>query len=113
MASNFKANIDEAFLRRFNAIVQFPFPNQTEREAIWRISLPSNIKYKGGIDLPKILSKFELTGGNIINIVQYACIKTIARGTDTLCLEDALKGIQREVEKEGKVFRNIIEEHVD
>jgi len=109
LASNFKANIDEAFLRRFNAIIQFPFPNEVERQAIWRISLPPNIEFEDGVDLPAQLSKFELTGGNIINIVQHICIETLARGSNTLRLEDALTGIRREVEKEGKVFQNILE----
>lgn len=40
LASNFKANIDEAFVRRFNAIIGFPFPREPERVAIWQKSFP-------------------------------------------------------------------------
>lgn len=108
LASNFKANIDDAFLRRFNAIVKFPFPEEEQREAIWRVSLPDSARFEPGVDLPKQLGKFELAGGNIINVVQHACLEAIARGSDTITLDDALKGIRREVEKEGKVFRNVI-----
>jgi AAA+ superfamily predicted ATPase len=110
LASNFKANLDEAFLRRFNAIIRFPFPDEAERVAIWRASLPPQVEFEHGIDLPALLGKFELAGGSIINVVQHACLATIARGTTTLHLHDLLKGIQREVEKEGKVFKNVIEE---
>src|SRR5690606_39487670 len=28
LASNFKSNIDQAFIRRFNAIIHFPMPNR-------------------------------------------------------------------------------------
>ncbi len=108
LASNFKANMDEAFLRRFNAIVRFPFPGEAERVAIWRKSLPPGIPFEDGLDLPALLGRFELAGGNIINVVQHACIEAIARGSDVIRLDDALKGIRREVEKEGKVFKNLL-----
>jgi len=108
LASNFKANIDEAFLRRFNAIVRFPFPEEEHRAAIWRVSLPDGARFENGIDLPALLGRFELAGGNIINVVQHACLSALARGSDTIRLDDALKGIQREVEKEGKVFTNVL-----
>jgi SpoVK/Ycf46/Vps4 family AAA+-type ATPase len=110
LASNFKANMDEAFLRRFNAIIRFPFPDEAERVAIWRTSLPAQAQFEDGLDLPALLGKFELAGGGIINVVQHACLATIARGSATLRLSDMLKGIQREMEKQGKVFRNIIED---
>ncbi|HUF08994.1 MAG TPA: ATP-binding protein, partial [Rhodothermales bacterium] len=110
LASNFKANIDEAFLRRFNAIVRFPFPEEEQRVAIWRVSLPDGARFENGIDLPALLGRFELAGGNIINVVQHACLAALARGSDAIRLDDALKGIQREVEKEGKVFTNVLDD---
>jgi AAA+ superfamily predicted ATPase len=110
LASNFKANLDEAFLRRFNAIIKFPFPSEEERVAIWRTSLPAHAEYEHGVDLPAQLGKFELAGGNIINVVQHASIEAIARNSKVMTLKDALKGVRREVEKEGKVFKNVIKE---
>jgi AAA+ superfamily predicted ATPase len=108
LASNFKANMDDAFLRRFNAIIRFPFPNEAERVAIWGKSLPANVQFEDDLDLPALLGKFELAGGNIINVVHHACIAAIAQNSTTIRLEDALRGIRREVEKEGKVFQNVI-----
>lgn len=108
LASNFKANMDEAFLRRFNAIIRLPFPGEAERVAIWRKSFPLTAQFEDGADLPALLGKFELTGGNIINVVQHACIAAIARQSNVIRLDDALKGIQREIEKEGKVFQNVL-----
>ena len=113
LASNFKANIDDAFLRRFNSIIGFPFPNEAERVMIWRKSLPSVVQFEKNIDLPALLGKFEMSGGNIINIVQYMCLAAISRNSNTIGLTDALRGIKREVEKEGKVFKNVIEGEVE
>ncbi len=36
LASNFKNNIDQAFIRRFNGIVHFPMPDAEERLSIWQ-----------------------------------------------------------------------------
>ncbi len=110
LASNFKANLDEAFVRRFNAIVPFPFPTESERVAIWRKSLPAGIPFEAGVDLPALLGRFELAGGSIVNGVQHACLAAIAHGSEVIRLDDALKGIRREVEKEGKVFKNLLKD---
>lgn len=108
LATNFKANMDEAFLRRFNAIVRFPFPMEAERALLWRKLLPQNARFEGVFDAPALLSRFELAGGNIVNVVQHTCLAAIARGKTELSLHDALKGIQREIEKEGKIFKNLL-----
>jgi AAA+ superfamily predicted ATPase len=108
LASNFKANLDDAFLRRFNAIIRFPFPSESERAAIWRICLPEHVGFENDVDLPALLARFELSGGGIINAVQHACIEAIGRGSEVLRLDDALKAIRREVEKEGKVFTDVV-----
>jgi len=108
LASNLKSNMDDAFVRRFNAMIRFPFPDESERVAIWRKSMPDGVTFESGTDLPALLGKFELTGGNIINVVHHICLKAIARKSRTLVLEDALKGIQRELEKEGKIFKNVL-----
>ncbi|MGE0665170.1 MAG: ATP-binding protein [Sphingomonadales bacterium] len=107
LATNFRANMDDAFLRRFNAIIRFPFPAEDERRDIWRRALPDR---KGREDLACALARFELSGGNIVNVVQFAAIKAIARGELAIGIDDAVKGIQREFEKEGKVFKNLLDE---
>ena len=104
LSSNFRANIDEAFLRRFNAIIRFPLPTREEREQIWLRTLP----HRGDrMELGRRLSEFELSGGNIVNVVQFAAIAAISAGRDAIALVDAVKGVQREVEKEGKVFADL------
>jgi hypothetical protein len=104
LATNFRTNIDDAFLRRFNAIVAFPFPEARERERIWRRLLPAD---GAGMALASQLAVFELSGGNIVNVVQFAAIEAIAQGRPAVALHDAIKGVQREMEKEGKVFRGL------
>ena len=106
LSSNLESNMDEAFLRRFNAVVRFPFPSESERVELWRKTLPKNTRSEEGIDLPSELGKFELAGGNIRNVVLKAGLDAMARGSDSIRYEDALKGIRREIEKVGKTFKS-------
>jgi len=106
LATNMKSNIDDAFIRRFNAIIRFPLPSESDRAAIWKISFPQHTIFNNNIDVPETVKKYELTGGNINNIVQYTCLKSLARQTNEIFLDDVLNGIKREMHKEGKPFNS-------
>jgi SpoVK/Ycf46/Vps4 family AAA+-type ATPase len=102
LASNYKSNMDDAFLRRFHSIIQFPMPNAQERLKLWKQSLPVSIKLSDHLQLPLIAESHEISGAAIINIVQYASLKALSRDDKTLYHEDLLNGIKRELRKEEK-----------
>lgn len=104
LASNLRSNIDDAFLRRFNAVIRFPEPGPEERAEIWRRALPVAL---ANDDLVKQISAYEMTGGAIVNVAQFAAISALSDKRKTITLEDMELGVQREVEKEGKVFRSL------
>jgi hypothetical protein len=104
LASNMKSNIDEAFIRRFNAIIKFNQPTPEERERIWKNAFPEKMGFGNNNDVPSLVKQYDLSGGNIINIVQYACLKTLEKGNKVIFLEDVIEGIKREMHKEGKPF---------
>ncbi|OQP60572.1 AAA family ATPase [Niastella vici] len=104
LASNMKNNIDDAFIRRFNTIIRFTLPAEDDRALIWKKSFPRHIAFSDGMDIPALVKKYELTGGNIINIVQYACLKALEKDRSSISLDDVLNGIKREMHKEGKPF---------
>jgi AAA+ superfamily predicted ATPase len=106
LASNFRANMDDAFLRRFNAIVRFPLPGEDECRQIWERSLPQRPGHEG---LAAKLAVFELSGGNIVNVVQHAGVAAEARGASAITLADAVRGVAAEMEKEGRLFKNLLE----
>ncbi|NIQ01189.1 MAG: AAA family ATPase, partial [Nitrospinaceae bacterium] len=106
-ATNYKANIDQAFSRRFNTCIPFLLPNEEERIRIWRSAFPAGIRFENDVDLPALIGRFEISGGNIINAVQYACLKSLARGNDkVIYIQDTLDGIEKEIAKEGKVYNS-------
>ncbi|SKD09009.1 ATPase family associated with various cellular activities (AAA) [Chitinophaga ginsengisegetis] len=104
LATNMKNNIDDAFIRRFNAIIQFQVPGERERAAIWQKTFPPNVRFLDEEDIPGKVKKYEITGGNIINVVQYACLKALERKSALVSLDDVVNGIRKEMNKEGRSF---------
>lgn len=104
LATNVKSNIDDAFSRRFQSIVYFPMPGVKERLLLWKKAFPERVQRADDVDLTTLAQKYELTGAAITNIVQYACLRSLARGDDRLCYSDLYKGIKREFEK-GRILR--------
>ena len=65
LATNLRANIDEAFTRRLDAIVDFPAPTPDLREALWRQCLGPPLPLAADVDVTFCAESFELAGGNI------------------------------------------------
>ncbi|AXT55859.1 ATP-binding protein [Aquimarina sp. AD1] len=103
LATNFKNNIDTAFTRRFQSIIEFENPSFKERLLLWQKNLPDKITLGESVSLEEISKKYALTGANIINVVQYICLKTIASKHKSILLETVLEGIKKEYLKEGKM----------
>jgi hypothetical protein len=70
LTTNLRKNIDEAFLRRIQFVVDFPFPDETLRERIWRDIFPRDTPLDG-VD-PRRLARLAVAGGNIKNIARNA-----------------------------------------
>ena len=103
MATNLGANLDEAFARRINFIIDFPFPDEETRLRLWKLLLPDNIDKDSDIYLEPFAYTYKIAGGNIRNAVVWA-IYEAARNKRTLGIDDLLHGVEREYQKMGKVF---------
>jgi AAA+ superfamily predicted ATPase len=106
LATNFKRNLDEAFIRRLHFSLDFPFPAATERLQIWQQIWPQHIKLSDEINLEKIAKQLEITGGNIRNIALTAAFKAAADSEKLplITKEHLLYAIEREYRKMGKVI---------
>ena len=103
LASNLAGHVDEAFSRRFEQLVHFPMPRQHERLALWTKGLPAVASLEPGTDLGQIASRYELSGGMIMNVIRHACMQAIARDERMLRQQDLLDGIRREYAKEHRL----------
>jgi len=102
LASNYRNNIDEAFLRRFHNIIHFPMPGAAERQQLWQGCLPERIATDTAINWQQIAASYELTGAAIVNVMQYVSIKALSRSDKIIRQADVVDGIRREFKKEEK-----------
>ncbi|MBQ9712702.1 MAG: ATP-binding protein, partial [Bacteroidales bacterium] len=105
VSTNQKINIDDAFSRRFQSVIRFPMPDAAQRKAIWTSSFSDKTEFEESISWDDIARDYELTGGSIMNVVQYASVLAMSRGESIIREEDILHGIRREYQKEGKMPR--------
>lgn len=105
LATNFKPNIDSAFLRRFQSIVYFKLPGISQRVKLWEKAL-SRLPGENQVDVLKIANDYEIAGGFINNAVQFAWLNARKNNSKIITNQDVLLGIKREYAKEGKLFNN-------
>jgi hypothetical protein len=103
LATNLKANVDEAFARRFQSMIFFPLPDETQRLELWQYSLNDRLQPDQADQLKDIAKRFELSGGAITNVVRYAALCAVQRGSDYIQYHDLEQGAVKELRKEGKM----------
>lgn len=104
LATNLKANLDEAFTRRFQSMIYFAMPTPNQRKKLWQNAFSEKTTLEEKINLDEISKKYELAGGAIINITRYCSMMAIKSNTTVIQLKDILEGIRREFGKDGKVI---------
>jgi len=102
LASNLRKNMDEAFVRRIHATVEFPFPRFEDRLLIWRNVWPASTP-RENLDLDFMARRFELTGGNIRNIALAAAFLGAQDG-GCVRMEHLIRSTWQEYQKMGKVI---------
>ena len=103
LTTNLRANIDEAFTRRLDLVIDFPFPDAEQRLALWRHGLAHVPAEEGaGAALEDLARSFELAGGSIRSAVVTAAYLAAGRG-GAVTREDLLEGARREYRKAGRL----------
>jgi AAA+ superfamily predicted ATPase len=103
LASNMKGNIDPAFTRRFNSIVEFDNPGINERLRLWQNYIPEG-KTDKTVNIKEIAQKYEITGANIVNALHFAGLRSFEKKSKAISPDDLMEGIEKEYQKEGKIF---------
>ena len=105
LATNLRANLDEAFTRRLQFIINFPFPDEEYRLRIWKVLMPPDLPIVPDLDLPLMAKRFKLSGGNIRNIIVSAAYVAAADG-GVVNMTHLLHGAKREIQKMGKLVQD-------
>lgn len=101
LATNIKDNLDVAFARRLQTIVEFPFPSVADRERMWRRLLTEQVPQAADVDLPALAQQFALSGGSIKNCALDAALAAAAE-EKAVAMRHLVRAVAREYEKLGK-----------
>src|ERR1051325_737740 len=102
LATNLQQNLDDAFLRRMQEVLEFPFPDAELRERIWRGHFPKGAPTAADIDFRFLAQHFKWCGGNIKNIVLSAAFLA-ARESKPISMSHLILATRAEYQKEGKL----------
>ncbi|MBM4390338.1 MAG: ATP-binding protein [Deltaproteobacteria bacterium] len=106
LTTNLQENIDEAFLRRFGAVVEFPMPTPDMRRKLWEKAIPPYAPRGDDLDLGYLANQFILAGGAIVNSAINACVLASAR-REPVCMRHAVEAVAREMIKMGKQVNRV------
>ena len=102
LSSNLRANLDDAFLRRLKAIIDFPLPDEGDRRRIWQLNLTADVPLAADVDLDFLARQFRVSGGNIKNIALLAAF--LAAGEESpLAMRHLIRAARREYQKLGRL----------
>ena len=102
LATNLSANVDEAFARRLDMVVNFPVPDVALRRALWDRCLGGRAPRADDLDLDFCAEAFELSGGNIRSIAVTAAYLAADEGR-AITMVDLVRAVQREYRKLGRL----------
>jgi AAA+ superfamily predicted ATPase len=103
LASNFRRNMDEAFVRRLRFIIEFPLPDERERLAIWQRIWPAETPLGPDLDVAYLARRFDLAGAHLRNIALAAAFLAAAEHCP-VGQRHALHAARREYQKLGKMI---------
>lgn len=101
LTTNFRQNLDSAFLRRLRFVIDFPAPSAKYREAIWRCVFPAAVQFADNVDTTFLARRLELTGGHIQQIAVRAAFSAAAEGGNRIAMKHIVQATREELIKLG------------
>jgi SpoVK/Ycf46/Vps4 family AAA+-type ATPase len=102
LATNIGNNIDEAFSRRMQYVVEFPLPDETHRELLWRGMFPPKAPLAKDVDFSFLARQFPISGGEIRNAALHAAFLAAQEGNQIRMIH-LMQAMARLVYKQGRL----------
>jgi SpoVK/Ycf46/Vps4 family AAA+-type ATPase len=102
LATNLRANLDEAFTRRLDVVVDFPTPDEALRRGLWDRCLGAGLPRASDVDLDFMATAFELAGGHIRSAAVTAAYLAAESGRP-VGMPDLVGAVAREYRKLGRL----------
>ena len=102
LASNLSRNIDPAFSRRMNYVVEFPLPAEPQRDQLWRGMFPPDAPLAADVDFAFLARQFPISGGDIKNVVLAGAFLAAQDG-QIITLRHLIGAMRQQTIKRGQV----------
>jgi SpoVK/Ycf46/Vps4 family AAA+-type ATPase len=107
LATNLREHMDQAFVRRLQVIVEFPFPGIDDRRRIWEVMFPAEAPLASDVDFNFLAREVRLAGGNIKNIALSAAFYAAADGR-VIRAQHLMQATRREFQKMGRTWAEAV-----
>ena len=104
LTTNLRSNIDAAFLRRFQMVIDFPAPDAAARLRLWEKLLPPGAPLAEDVELGSVADEIRLSGGSIQNAAHYAAVLA-AEAEGPLASAHLARAVWAELGKENRQVR--------
>jgi hypothetical protein len=103
LSTNLRQNLDGAFLRRLEFILDFEEPGPTERAALWQCHLPAGAPLAPDLDVDELAALYPVVGGFIRNAAVAAAFLAASEASP-ITRGHVVRAIRREYDKAGRAF---------
>jgi hypothetical protein len=103
LATNLRQNLDEAFTRRLDFLIDFPFPDRHHRQRIWALHFPTEAPVAADVNLDELAARYHLAGGNIRNAALASAYLAAADG-GVITMAHVRHAVRREHQKMGRLL---------
>ena len=105
LATNLRSNIDAAFLRRMDFVIELPMPGVESRRKLWELHLPPD-RLAAAVDLDTLVHMYPIPGALIRNAAIGAAFRAAA-GSGVIGQDDLIASVRREYEKSALPFPGV------
>ncbi len=103
LATNLRQNIDAAFVRRLEFVIEYTEPDRDQRSQLWKRHVPAGAPIASDVNYNELAALYPVVGGVIRNAAVAAAFRAAAEGMP-LGRDHFIHAIRREYEKAGKAF---------
>jgi hypothetical protein len=103
LTTNLIKNIDPAFSRRLQYVVEFPKPDIDSREQLWRGMFTDQAPLAEDVDFNFLARQFETPGGDIKNIALDAALLAANSPEEKIRMAHFINAASRHLIKQGKM----------
>lgn len=105
LATNLRSNIDAAFLRRMDFVIDLPMPDVNSRRKLWELHLPTHLLHTD-VDLDTVVHMYPIPGAWIRNAAIAVAFRAAVSGQG-IDQDDLIMCVQREYEKSAQPFPGV------